>query len=552
MGLFDIFRRRNAEENKKDSGQASENSETASQSAVGSESAQAANSDSERVKIATSIEPSQDHDSQSGHYSQTPSSANSQHGEPDEAMESVTGSTAASSDASLVTDESNDASAQKSGLNADLDRNEDHQQSTASVSSLTDSQPSEAKSAVASSNVTSGLTARQSVANSIAAARQLAHRTASLSADAAEKSASEQRASELASQSEQASQSVTGESVISTSVSVSENNVSESESSEASESATDTRTDAELYDQGLAKSRKTLGDRLNAFLANFRSVDEDFFDDLEETLIGADVGFNTAVQITDELRDEVKLKNAKKQQDVENVIVEKLVNLYDQDGADENIAVNMAKSGPTVIFFVGVNGVGKTTTVGKMANMYKQQGKKVLLAAADTFRAGAIEQLQVWGQRDGVPVVALPERSDPAAVVFDAVQRAKDEHFDILMVDTAGRLQNKVNLMNELSKMKRVLTREIPEAPHEVLLVLDATTGQNALNQAKTFGEITAVTGIVLTKLDGTAKGGIVLAIRNEMHLPVKFVGLGEQVNDLRPFDANEFVYGLFKGLIKE
>lgn len=552
MGLFDIFRRRNAEENKKDSEQASESSEATAQSTIDSAATQSANSGSELAKTSASVEGDQDHDSQSGHDLQTPSSANSQHGKSHETINSETESAAASNAASLVTDEGNDASTQKSGLNADSDRSENHQQSTASVASLTDSQTSEAKSAVASSNVTSGLTARQSVANSIAAARQLAHRTASLSADAAEKSAAEQQASELASQSEQVSQSVASESAVSTSVSASENNASESESTQTSESATDTRTDAELYDQGLAKSRKTLGDRLNAFLANFRSVDEDFFDDLEETLIGADVGFNTAVQITDELRDEVKLKNAKKQQDVENVIVEKLVNLYDQDGADENIAVNMAKSGPTVIFFVGVNGVGKTTTVGKMANMYKQQGKKVLLAAADTFRAGAIEQLQVWGQRDGVPVVALPERSDPAAVVFDAVQRAKDEHFDILMVDTAGRLQNKVNLMNELSKMKRVLTREIPEAPHEVLLVLDATTGQNALNQAKTFGEITAVTGIVLTKLDGTAKGGIVLAIRNEMHLPVKFVGLGEQVNDLRPFDANEFVYGLFKGLIKE
>lgn len=552
MGLFDIFRRRNAEENKKDSDQASESSEATAQSTIDSAATQSANSGSELAKTSASVEGDQDHDSQSGHDLQTPSAANSQHGKSDEAMGSATESTTASSAASLVTDEGDEASAQKSGLNADSDRSENHQQSTASVASLTDSQTSEAKSAATSGNVTSGLTARQSVANSIAAARQLAHRTASLSAEAAEKSAAEQQASELASQSEQGSQSVASESAVSTSVSASENNVSESESTQTSESATDTRTDAELYDQGLAKSRKTLGDRLNAFLANFRSVDEDFFDDLEETLIGADVGFNTAVQITDELRDEVKLKNAKKQQDVENVIVEKLVNLYDQDGADENIAVNMAKSGPTVIFFVGVNGVGKTTTVGKMANMYKQQGKKVLLAAADTFRAGAIEQLQVWGQRDGVPVVALPERSDPAAVVFDAVQRAKDEHFDILMVDTAGRLQNKVNLMNELSKMKRVLTREIPEAPHEVLLVLDATTGQNALNQAKTFGEITAVTGIVLTKLDGTAKGGIVLAIRNEMHLPVKFVGLGEQVNDLRPFDANEFVYGLFKGLIKE
>ncbi|MGV0167376.1 signal recognition particle-docking protein FtsY [Furfurilactobacillus sp. WILCCON 0119] len=312
------------------------------------------------------------------------------------------------------------------------------------------------------------------------------------------------------------------------------------------------KSDSELYDKGLEKSRQTFGDRLNAFLANFRHVDEDFFDDLEETLIGADVGFNTAVTITDELRDEVKLQHAKKQQDVENVIVEKLVNLYDQEGNGEDNSMHMAASGPTVIFFVGVNGVGKTTTVGKMANMYKQQGKSVLLAAADTFRAGAIEQLQVWGKRDGVPVVALPEKSDPAAVVYDAVQRAKAENVDILMVDTAGRLQNKVNLMNELAKMKRVLAREIPDAPHEVLLVLDATTGQNALNQAKTFGEATDVTGIVLTKLDGTAKGGIVLAIRNEMHLPVKFVGLGEQVADLRPFDPNEFVYGLFKGLIKE
>lgn len=210
----------------------------------------------------------------------------------------------------------------------------------------------------------------------------------------------------------------------------------------------------------------------------------------------------------------------------------------------------MAETGPTVILFVGVNGVGKTTTIGKMANRYHQAGKKVLLAAADTFRAGATEQLDVWAKRADVDIVTGKPQSDPAAVVFDAVQKAKQDDYDILFVDTAGRLQNKVNLMNELEKMKRIITREIPSAPHEVLLVLDATTGQNALTQAKLFKESTAVTGIVLTKLDGTARGGIVLAIRNELHVPVKFIGLGEQISDLRPFDPNEFVYGLFKGLI--
>jgi fused signal recognition particle receptor len=287
-------------------------------------------------------------------------------------------------------------------------------------------------------------------------------------------------------------------------------------------------------------------------LANFRHVDESFFDDLEDMLIESDVGFETSMRIADELRDEVKLQNAKKPKDVQNVIVEKLIDLYDKAGNGENAAINMAKSGPTVILFVGVNGVGKTTTIGKMANMYKQQGKKVVLAAADTFRAGAIEQLNVWAERDGVDIVKGKAKSDPASVVFDAVKKARDENYDVLMVDTAGRLQNKVNLMNELSKMKKILTREIPEAPHEVLLVLDATTGQNAMTQAKMFKEATDVTGIVLTKLDGTARGGIVLAIRSELHLPVKYVGLGEKVTDLKPFDPNDFVYGLFKGLISE
>lgn len=313
----------------------------------------------------------------------------------------------------------------------------------------------------------------------------------------------------------------------------------------------DEESTAAKYDQGLEKSRTGFGARLNRFLANFRHVDEDFFADLEDLLIESDVGYDMAMKLSDELREEVKLENAKSKQEVSNVIIEKMVELYDQAGKDEKPDLNFAKEGPTVIMFVGVNGAGKTTTIGKMAALFKSQGKKVLLAAADTFRAGATEQLDVWAKRDGVDIVTGPENGDPAAVVFDAVQKAKRENYDILFVDTAGRLQNKVNLMKELAKMKRILTREIPDAPHEVLLVLDATTGQNALNQAKLFKESTDVTGIVLTKLDGTARGGIVLAIRNELHLPVKYVGLGEKVTDLQKFDASEFVYGLFKDLVE-
>lgn len=324
------------------------------------------------------------------------------------------------------------------------------------------------------------------------------------------------------------------------------------ESAAASDDETvDEESTAAKYDQGLEKSRTGFGARLNRFLANFRHVDEDFFDDLEDLLIESDVGYDMAMKLSDELREEVKLQNAKSKQEVSNVIIEKMVDLYDRAGKDEKSDLNFAKEGPTVIMFVGVNGAGKTTTIGKMAALFKSQGKKVLLAAADTFRAGATEQLDIWAKRDGVDIVTGPENGDPAAVVFDAVQKAKKENYDILFVDTAGRLQNKVNLMKELAKMKRILTREIPDAPHEVLLVLDATTGQNALNQAKLFKESTDVTGIVLTKLDGTARGGIVLAIRNELHLPVKYVGLGEKVNDLQKFDASEFVYGLFKDLVE-
>ena len=302
----------------------------------------------------------------------------------------------------------------------------------------------------------------------------------------------------------------------------------------------------ERYDKGLEKSRKGFGAMINSLLANFRHVDEDFFEELEETLIEADVGFETAMKISDELRQEVKLRNAKKK----NEISEKLVEIYENEGKEEDNNLHFSSEGPTVFLFVGVNGVGKTTTIGKLAHRYKMKGKKVMLAAADTFRAGAIEQLAEWGRRVGVTVVKKVEKSDPAAVVFDAVKKAKEEDYDILLVDTAGRLQNKVNLMKELEKIARVITREIPDAPHEVLLALDATTGQNALTQAKQFKDVTNVTGIVLTKLDGTAKGGIVLAIRNELHLPVKLVGLGEKMDDLRDFSPEEYVVGLFKGLV--
>ncbi|HIB1953056.1 TPA: signal recognition particle-docking protein FtsY [Enterococcus faecalis] len=308
----------------------------------------------------------------------------------------------------------------------------------------------------------------------------------------------------------------------------------------------------EKYEKGLEKTRKTFGQRLNELFANFRSVDEDFFEELEETLIGADVGFDTSLKITEALRQEVKLRNVKKPAQVQNTIIEKMVDLYEEAGINENNAINLQPNGLTVILFVGVNGVGKTTSIGKLAHQYKVEGKKVLMAAADTFRAGAIDQLVVWGERAGVEVVRGNAGGDPAAVVFDAVERAKAEQADVLLVDTAGRLQNKVNLMKELEKIKRVIQREIPDAPHEVLLVVDATTGQNAMTQAKQFKETTDVTGLVLTKLDGTAKGGIVIAIRNELHLPVKLVGLGEGINDLEPFNANDFAMGLFKGLLKD
>ena len=327
---------------------------------------------------------------------------------------------------------------------------------------------------------------------------------------------------------------------------------------DTTETETETETEAETedagekLDTGLQKTKKTWSERWNAFMANFRSVDEDFFDDLEETLIGADVGAQTALQLTDELRDEVKLQNAKSKQEISEVIIDKLVDLYRIQGVNEDASMHFAPEGPTVILLVGVNGVGKTTTIGKLSAYYKRAGKKVVLAAADTFRAGATEQLVAWGERNDIPVVTGSSKADPASVVFDGVKTAIDIQADILFVDTAGRLQNNVNLMQELSKMKRIITRELPSEPQEVLLTLDATTGQNAVQQAKLFKDSTDVTGIVLTKLDGTAKGGIVLPIRNELHLPVKWVGLGEKVTDIQPFEANDFAKSLFGSLLTE
>lgn len=310
---------------------------------------------------------------------------------------------------------------------------------------------------------------------------------------------------------------------------------------------TDEQPPVHQFEQGLAKSRTGFAAKLNAFMAKFRTVDEDFFEDLEDLLIESDVGFNTAMELSTLLRDEAKLENAKSTDQLKQVIVEKMVNLYGADGEQEDNQLQTNPDGLTVFLFVGVNGAGKTTTIGKLAARYHKQGKKVLLAAGDTFRAGAIEQLQVWGNRTGVPVVALGANTDPAAVVYEAVKRAQEQKVDFLLIDTAGRLQNKVNLMNELAKMKRIIQREIPAAPQEVLLVLDATTGQNALSQAKQFKETTDVSGIVLTKLDGSSKGGIAIAVRRELHIPVKLVGLGEQLEDLRDFIPEDYVYGLFK-----
>lgn len=324
----------------------------------------------------------------------------------------------------------------------------------------------------------------------------------------------------------------------------------EEETTEPAEESTEEKT-TDLYEKGLEKSNKGFGARLNAFLAKFRTVDEDFFDDLEELLIESDVGYETSEELTDQLREGAKLQKAKSRDDLKRVIVQKLVEVYDENANSENEKLAYDPNAkPNVYLFVGVNGAGKTTTVGKLAKRFHDQGKKVLLVAADTFRAGAVEQLVEWGKRTGVPVVTGPDKADPAAVVYDGLERAIAEEADYLLVDTAGRLQNKVNLMNELEKIQRTIKKRLPDQPAETLLVLDGSTGQNALLQAKDFDKTTKLSGLVLTKLDGSSKGGVVLSIRHEMKLPVKLVGLGEKAEDLADFDAANYAVGLFHDLL--
>lgn len=304
------------------------------------------------------------------------------------------------------------------------------------------------------------------------------------------------------------------------------------------------------FKEGLTKTRDSFSDKVNDLLSRYRKVDEEFFEELEEVLIESDVGVQTVMDLVEDLRAEAKRKKIEQSDQIKPLLIEKFTELLQK--SEDDTALQMAEEGLTVIMFVGVNGVGKTTTIGKMAHMFQQEGKKVILAAGDTFRAGAIEQLEVWGDRAGVDVIKQHSGSDPAAVVYDAIQAARSRGADVLLCDTAGRLQNKVNLMEELNKVYRVIQREVPGAPHETLLVLDATTGQNALSQAKTFGKSAGVTGLVLSKLDGTAKGGVVIAIRNELDIPVKYVGLGEKIDDLQPFDAEQYVHALFSKLMSE
>lgn len=304
------------------------------------------------------------------------------------------------------------------------------------------------------------------------------------------------------------------------------------------------------FKEGLQKTTNAFSAKMEDLLSRYKKIDEQFYEELEEILISSDVGVSTVMDLIDELRMEAKQNKIEDASELQPILSEKIANLL--QGEEDEAKLKLNEEGLSIILFVGVNGVGKTTTIGKLANRLKQEGKTVLLAAGDTFRAGAIEQLEVWGERVGVDVIKQQAGSDPAAVIYDAVHAAKQRGVDVLLCDTAGRLQNKSNLMEELNKIYRVIGREVPGAPHEVLLVVDATTGQNALSQAKLFGDKTGVTGLVLTKLDGTAKGGIAVAIRHELNIPVKFVGLGEQLEDLQPFDSEQFVHALFSGLVAE
>jgi len=307
--------------------------------------------------------------------------------------------------------------------------------------------------------------------------------------------------------------------------------------------------DVKVYEKGLTKTRKSFVSNLIGLTSRYQKITDEYFDELEEILIMADIGVNTVMSFMDRLRDRVKKEKLENPEDLKEVIVDELFIIYVDDSILTN-KINYAENGPTVLLFVGVNGVGKTTTIGKLAWKLKNEGKKVLLVGGDTFRAGATKQLEEWSRRVDVGFVGKEEGSDPASVVFDGLKKAKEESYDVVLIDTAGRLQNRVNLMNELEKINRIIGREIPDAPHETLLIIDATTGQNGISQAKKFKEITNITGIVLTKLDGTAKGGIVLAIKEEVMLPVKYIGLGEAKEDLQSFDIEKYIYGLFKDMM--
>lgn len=308
----------------------------------------------------------------------------------------------------------------------------------------------------------------------------------------------------------------------------------------------------EKYVVGLDKSSETFSDRINELAARFREINDEYFEELENILIMADVGVSMVMKIVSEIKTEVRIRNLTDPREINDIIVDKMFVIY----ANESVMstkINYSAEGLTVILMVGVNGAGKTTTIGKLAHrIVHDEGKKVVVAAGDTFRAGAIDQLAVWAERVGVDIVKGKEGGDPSAVVFDALNKAKETGADVLICDTAGRLQNKVNLMNELEKMNRIIKRVVPEGPHETLLVVDATTGQNGVSQAIEFSKITDITGIVLTKMDGTAKGGIVLSIKDQLNIPVKFIGLGEQVDDLQEFDLEQYIYGLCKGLVEE
>ena len=308
----------------------------------------------------------------------------------------------------------------------------------------------------------------------------------------------------------------------------------------------------EKYVAGLDRSNSTFSDRINELAARFREINDEYFEELENILIMSDVGVSMVMKIVEEIKNEVRLQNITDPKEINEIIVYKMFVIYANDSV-MTTKINYAEEGLTVILMVGVNGAGKTTTIGKLANrIVNDEGKKVMVAAGDTFRAGAIDQLAVWAQRVGVDIVKGKEGGDPSAVVFDALKQAKEKNVDVLICDTAGRLQNKVNLMNELEKMNRIIKREVPDAPHETLLVIDATTGQNGVSQAVEFSKITDVSGLVLTKMDGTAKGGIVLSIKDQLNIPVKFIGLGESVDDLQEFDLDQYIYGLCKNLVEE